>query len=164
MVTQQFTNWLANHSFKNLANTSASPNSSTAGTALFATTYSYKSPTAKWIDVGFGNSVERNTDYNLADANSAHEYLICISQSAVAKQNGEIYSAEAVFKNEGNSPINVKEIGMFIGSVSSATNAYTDCLMVGRDLLSDTVQIQPGDSYKFTYQVSLNAQSVIEEG
>lgn len=35
-------------------------------------------------------------------------------------------------------------------------------LLIGRDLLSEPVQIKAGDSYKFIYKVSLNAQSVIK--
>ena len=162
MVTQQFTNWLANRNFKNISGTSVAPASATAGTALYGATYTYKSPTAKWIDVGFGSTVESSTDHALSDANATREYLTCINQAQALRESTDMYSVEATFKNEGSSPIIVREIGLFMGNVSNATSAYTDCLLVGRDLLSEPVQIEAGDSYKFTYKVSLNAQSVVE--
>lgn len=162
MVTKQFTNWLGNHNFKNISGTSIAPVSANAGDVLFATTYSYKSPTGKWIDVGFGNSGENSNDYALSDANATNESLTCISQTAITKEDTDIYAAEAVFKNEGSTTIIVREIGMFVGKAGSSTSAYTDCMLVGRDLLDAPLSIQAGESYKFTYRVNLNAQSVIE--
>lgn len=162
MVTKQFTNWIGNHNFQDISAHSVAPAAVNAGDVLFSTTYTYKSPVAKWIDVGFGNSAENSADHCLADANATNESLTCVSQSAITKEDTDVFAAKATFRNDGSLSIIVREIGLFVGKASNTMSSYTDCMLVGRDLLSEPLTIDPGESYEFTYRVGLNAQSVIE--
>ena len=162
-VTNQFIHYLGNHNFKTLDNTSASPASANLSSVLYGTDYEYKSTTKKWIDVGFGDTAESADDYKLDVPNVTAQLvplassLTCVSQSSETKNSEDIFACSAVFKNETEEDLVVKEIGLCSGNMQSSLSSFSDCVLLFRTVLSAPVTIAAGESYTFTLHVKLNA-------
>lgn len=155
MVTKQFTKYLANQTCKSISNADVTPASANVSTVLYGTTYSYKSTSAKWLDVGFGDADEEPDQYALASSNASAGTLTCESQASETKASEDIFAVSAVFTNSSGASVTVKEIGLFAGSVGSTTSAYTDCVMFARLKLDNPVTIANGEAKAFALHVGL---------
>lgn len=106
------------------------------------------------LDVGFGDTEVSESDYVLADGNYDNRKLTCVVQT-YSNIGRQLLAMTATFKNEGSSPVTVKELGLYIansGSQQGQSNVYG---LVARSVLETPVTIGVGESYAFTYSVEI---------
>lgn len=106
------------------------------------------------VVIGAGDTPPTNEDYTLADQSiMASDKMRSEYQSvSVSRANGVVINTQ--WYNNSNAPIVVKEIGLAYKSGNQLYNPSVNFL-VGRQVLSTPVTIQPEETYVFSYRVSV---------
>lgn len=107
-----------------------------------------------FVAVGFGDTAESPDDYGLADGNYSNPLLSVSAYGKNASAVGDILNLYANYRNNGNSNVTVREVGI-IGNPtgnSQATGSNNVCLLY-RKVLDTPVVIAPGETYSFSYNV-----------
>lgn len=106
------------------------------------------------LDVGFGDTEVSESDYTLADGNYANRKLTSVVQT-YSNSGRQLLSMTATFKNDGDSPVTVKELGLYIANSGNQQGTPTVYGLVARSVLETPVTIGVGESYAFTYSVEI---------
>ena len=104
-----------------------------------------------FVDVGYGDTPETEDDYYLADGNKTNPLLTCVGSGKNSFGVGDFTNVYANFRNDGASPVVVKEVGI----LGNPTAASGDGNIVAffRKVLDNPITIQPGETYSFQYNV-----------
>ena len=135
------------------------------------------------IDVGFGDTAVTANDLKLADGNmtfktentsssswpykvqlQGEEYLTIVAQANNSKVDGEITDKTVVYRNDSESTVTIKEIGMYwiFNDMSYNTSTWWNTQngsamsLAFRKVLTTPIVMAPGDVYAVTYRISLN--------
>lgn len=105
------------------------------------------------IEVGFGDTAESASDYNLADPNFDNPQLSVSAYGKNAIALGDILNVYGNFRNNGGTNVVVKEIGIFANpaGITSSSGSYT--ILTFRKVLDTPITIAPGETYSFSYNV-----------
>lgn len=109
-----------------------------------------------WVDVGFSDTPESPTDYQLADSNFTNRKLTPSGGSVLTHSNRELISVQTVYLNSGSESVTVKEVGYVAnpcwGTASSGQNRM---VLFCRKVLDTPIVIAPGESYSFNYRIRI---------
>lgn len=112
-----------------------------------------------FVHIGTGDVEPTYDDYDMTlDSN-----LTAISHSyndTTASSTHDMISRTSTYRNNGNAPITIKEIGLvgFISStIGSASAVYDKSKMIlfARSVLETPITIGVGESYAFTYAIGV---------
>ena len=107
--------------------------------------------------VGTGNTPATSEDYKLESAIE----LEVTGASCEHSTNEKTYITRT-FKNQTEAPVTITELGVYVfTSHENNRDTTTDSkvfpiIMVGRQVLNEPVEIQPGDIYTFTYVIDFS--------
>lgn len=107
------------------------------------------------LDVGFGDTPPTLGDYTLADSNFANRKLTCMSMSGSNGTNSTMIQVMGAFKNEGDSAVTVKEIGLFYATKNYNQTVDQGSILFARSVLDTPVVVGVGETYTFAYSVDI---------
>lgn len=143
----------------NGTNTSAMSTSSVAfinsfcGNAMIGISANYNnlSPGNGLLDVGFEDTPVSESDYILADGNATSARLTVVARGKNTATLGEICNVYTNFRNDGNTSVIVKEIGLYGNPTGSSSSGGNNTALLCRKVLDAPVTIAPGETYSFNY-------------
>ena len=106
-----------------------------------------------YIEVGFGDTPESVTDYNLADSNKDNPKLTYVAGGKNAAIQGDINNLYANFRNDSGTNVTVREVGIVGNGVGNSSGDFSEMCLFFRKVLETPVTIAPGETYSFSYRV-----------
>lgn len=105
--------------------------------------------------VGTGNTAATKDDYKLV---SQVELESGVDSATMDAEHGMLRVVREFINNTGSNVI-ITEVGMYNVSISkSSSSAWTvHTFLIGREVLSESVTIEPGKSCTFTFTVDMNS-------
>ena len=107
------------------------------------------------VIIGAGDTPVTVDDYDLADASiMASDKMQSQNQStSSSRNNGTVVNTQ--WYNSSAAPITVKEIGLAFKNNPNSPYSKSVNILAARKVLDTPVTIQPGETYVFTYRVSV---------
>ena len=126
----------------------------------YPTTAAYYSNSARgwYVDVGFSDTPVEHDDYNLSDGNinGASAGLLTYVTGAVTNVLPSIRTCVTTYRNDGNSDVVVKEVGI-VGKIAGSTaNAPNYNHLITRKVLDTPITVPAGATMSFTYSIDLD--------
>jgi len=108
-----------------------------------------------WLDVGTGDTAETASDYTMTDMNKDTGALTVLSMQSLSRSVGDIINLNLVVKNNGNSNVTIREVGIAGNPTSSNATwpAVNYTFLLFRKVLDNPVIIAPDETYNFNYRV-----------
>ena len=109
-----------------------------------------------WVEVGFGNTAETPNDYCMDEENYYSNKLTVTASGVASHSDREFFSIYAIFRNDGNEDVVVKEVGVE-GNPTKGYNAgyHASNVLLMRKVLDTPLTIAPGESYSFNYRLRI---------
>jgi hypothetical protein len=110
-----------------------------------------------YVDVGFGDTAVDVDDYKLDDSNSMdNNNLLTFVTTVLYTGSPYVKWVSSYYKNETNSAVTVKEIGMFVkqNGVSTGSGKQYN-FMIARKILDTPITLQPGEVKSFSYGIDI---------
>lgn len=104
-----------------------------------------------FLDIGFSDDPESVTNYKLGDGNYANPRLTVVNYNKNTPTLGEIFNQFINVRNDGNTNVVVKEIGILGNPTGSSSSAGNNTCLIVRKVLETPVTIAPGETYSFNY-------------
>ena len=105
------------------------------------------------LEIGYGDTPESASDYNLADPDYLNTKLTCVAFGRSTINTGDILHIYSHFKNNGGSNVTVREVGVFMNPSTSTSTGGNNVVLSFRKVLESPVTIAPGETYAFDYNV-----------
>lgn len=107
------------------------------------------------LDVGFSDTDPTAADIILGDSNFSNRKLTCVSQTGSNGTGSVILSVTGTFRNDGESPVTVKEIGLFHATKNYNQTVQQGSTLIARSILETPITIGVGETYAFTYNIEI---------
>jgi hypothetical protein len=123
-----------------------------SGTSYFTSTMG-----GWYVDIGFSDTAESFSEYKLVNSNSMdNSSLLTWVSSAVDNSQPYIKCITSTYINNTGNDVIVKEIGIIVKNTGQASGgALSYNYILARKVLDIPVTIHDGESYAFTYSISI---------
>lgn len=155
MVLENFIKWTISTVLKSFANTDIGTNNYGGNITQFSTYSSYyiNSSSGRYVDIGFGDTPETQSDYKLADSNACDTPTLTWVSSVESRDYPSIRTVTSTYRNDTGSDVIVKEVGMVTHGGGASNNAYNALLT--RKVLDTPVTVAAGEVKAFTVSLDV---------
>lgn len=146
-----------NVSLKTMGDTSSnnSLGSTQVGYGAQACHYGGDGSGAYHVIIGAGTTPVTIDDFDLADSSimAADKMVSQLQATTSSRAHGSVVSTQ--WYNSSDAPITVKEIGLAYKFMSNSRYTKSANFLCGRQILDTPVTINPGETYTFSYRVTV---------
>lgn len=109
----------------------------------------------RYVDVGFGETAVTKDDYKLDDSNVIDNRYLTWLSTVTTNASPAISSVVTVYRNDGNSDIQVRELGLIMKNMNAASRPANNILLA-RKVLDTPITVHVGETMAFTYSIELD--------